>query len=117
MINILEKTDEIKKEGYSELNAQAKLCQDIVLEALARSDLNRSVTIKGGVVMRSISGNIRRATQDMDIDFIRYSLDENAIRSFIERLNSIEGIAISVAGDIEKLKQQDYHGKKEYTYR
>lgn len=114
MINILEKTDEIKKEGYSELNAQAKLCQDIVLEALTRSDLNRSVTIKGGVVMRSISGNIRRATQDMDIDFIRYSLDENAIRSFIERLNSIEGIAISVTGEIEKLKQQDYHGKRVY---
>jgi hypothetical protein len=37
------------------------------------------VTIKGGVVMRSITGNVRRATQDMDIDFIRYSLSDESI--------------------------------------
>lgn len=112
MINIFEQTSVIKKEGYSELNAQAKLCQDIVLEALARSDLSRNVTIKGGVVMRSISGNVRRATQDMDIDFIRYSLEENAIYSFISKLNVIDGISISVNGKIEELRQQDYHGKR-----
>lgn len=60
MINIFEKTNEMKEEGYSELNARAKLCQDIVLDALSKSELSRNVTIKGGVVMRSISGNIRR---------------------------------------------------------
>lgn len=114
MINIFEKTNEMKEEGYSELNAQAKLCQDIVLEALSKSDLSRNVTIKGGVVMRSISGNIRRATQDMDIDFIRYSLDEKSIRSFVEKINIIEGINISITGEIEELKQQDYHGKRVY---
>ena len=30
-----------------------------------KSTLSRNVTIKGGVVMRSITNNIRRATQDM----------------------------------------------------
>ena len=40
--------------------------------ALSKGTLNRNVTIKGGVVMRSKTGNVRRATQDLDIDFIRY---------------------------------------------
>ena len=39
------------------------VCQDIVLKAIARSDLGRNVTIKGGVVMRGITGNVRRATK------------------------------------------------------
>ena len=61
-------------EGYFNENAEAKVCQDIVLKALAESSLSNNATIKGGVVMREISKDARRATQDMDIDFIRYSL-------------------------------------------
>ena len=33
--------------------------------------------------MRNITGDARRATQDLDFDFIRYSLLEESIRSFI----------------------------------
>lgn len=65
-------------EGYMDENADAKVCQDIVLKALAESTFNRNVTIKGGVVMRSLSNSFRRATQDMDIDFIRYSLSDKS---------------------------------------
>ena len=46
---------------------------------IAGSSLNRNVTIKGGVVMRSKTKNIRRATQDLDIDFIRYSLADGRL--------------------------------------
>lgn len=38
------------------------------------------MTIKGSVVMRSITGNVRRATEDLDLDFIRYSLEDESIR-------------------------------------
>lgn len=62
--------------GYGDANAQAKVCQDIILKAIATSSLSRNITIKGGVVMRSKTRNIRRATQDLDIDFIRLSLSE-----------------------------------------
>ena len=54
-------------EGYRDENAEAKICQDIVLKALAESGLSHNATIKGGVVMRGISHNARRATLDMDI--------------------------------------------------
>lgn len=112
MPNILEWIDEFKKEGYSEANAEARLCQDIVLKAIAQSSLSRNVTIKGGVVMRSLTGDIRRATQDIDIDFIRYSLDDDGIRRFISKLNCLNDISIEMIGKIEELKQQDYHGKR-----
>lgn len=55
--------------GYSERNADARVCQDVVLKAIERSNLGRNVTIKGGVVMRSITGNVRRATEDLDFAY------------------------------------------------
>ena len=74
MIDIESMVDATVQEGYNRQNAEAKVCQDIVLKAISEGSLKRNVTIKGGVVMRSITGDARRATQDMDLDFIRYSL-------------------------------------------
>ena len=112
MIKINEMIQAAKNEGYNETNAEAKVCQDIILTLISQSRLNRNVTIKGGVVMRSISNDARRATQDIDLDFIRYSLQDPSIRHFVEELNSIGLIQIQIIGDIEELKQQDYHGKR-----
>ena len=86
-MNLLDEVDKIKKDGYSEANAEAKLCQDIIIKAISQSSLNRNVTIKGGVVMRSLSKNARRATQDLDLDFIRFSISEESIGIFVEKLN------------------------------
>lgn len=105
-----------KEEGYDDENAEAKVCQDIILKAISKSSLKNNVTIKGGVVMKYISHNIRRATQDIDIDFIRYSLNDEAILRFISQLNCIDGLNLSVTGQIEELKQQDYHGKRIYVH-
>ena len=117
MANLEELAKAIRNEGYSEVNAEARACQDIILKAIAQSKFSRSVTIKGGVVMRSITGNIRRATQDMDFDFIRYSLSEDSIRSFINQLNCLDGIEISIQEGtaIEELSQQEYNGKRVYV--
>lgn len=112
--NLQDMIDVLTKEGYSEANANAKVCQDIVLKALAKSPLSKHATIKGGVVMRSISGNVRRATQDMDIDFIRYSISDDAIDKFIKNLNTIENLTIKRIGKIETLKHQEYQGKRVY---
>lgn len=88
------------------------MCQDIVLKALSVGPLSRNVTTKGGVVMRSKTNNVRRATQDLDIDFIKYSLADESIDAFIDKLNCLDGIKISRLGKIEELKQQDYSGKQ-----
>lgn len=111
-MNLMDEVEKLKQDGYSEANAEAKLCQDIIVKAISQSSLNRNVTIKGGVVMRSLSGNVRRATQDIDLDFIRYSISEDSIKWFVEKLNCLNGIYLKIAAPIEDLKHQDYKGKR-----
>ena len=62
--------------------------------------------------MRSISGNARRATQDLDLDFIRYSISDDSIRRFTEKINCIDGLTIKREGNITELNHQDYKGKR-----
>lgn len=113
-MKLLELIEHEKNKGYSDDNASAKICQDLVLAAISHGPLNRNVTIKGGVVMRSKTHNVRRATQDLDIDFLKYSLSDSSIDRFIDQLNCIEGIHFVRTGEIEELNQQDYHGKRVY---
>ena len=115
MINIQQMIESAAESGYRGDNASAKVCQDIVLKALAIGPLSKNVTIKGGVVMRSKTNNVRRATQDLDIDFIKYSLADESIDAFISKLNCLEGIRITRDGKIEELKQQDYSGKRVFV--
>lgn len=111
-MNIREEIDKIREEGYNEANAEARLCQDILLKAISESSLKRNVTIKGGVVMRNLSKSARRATQDIDLDFIRYSISDESIRIFVGKLNQVSGLKISLEGPIKELNHQDYSGKR-----
>lgn len=115
-MNLAVMIKEMQTLGYESVDAAARVCQDIVLKAISKSSLSRNVTIKGGVLMRNMTQNIRRATQDMDIDFIRYSLSDQSIDYFIEKLNCLEGIEIKRFGKIEELSQQDYNGKRVYIH-
>ena len=81
MLQIAEMIEKAKTEGYNEANAEAKVCQDIVLMLISKTSMSRNITVKGGVVMRSITGDARRATQDIDLDFIRYPLQDEAIQA------------------------------------
>lgn len=114
MINLNQLIRKEINNGYGEADARAKVCQDIILKAISNSSLSNNITIKGGVVMRSKTNNIRRATQDLDIDFIKYSLTNDSIERFIQEINCIKNISIKKIGNIEELKQQDYHGKRVY---
>lgn len=99
--------------GYEEPEAIAKVCQDVILLKLDKSNFKNHITIKGGVVMHSISKDKRRATRNLDLDFIKYSLDDEHIKAFIEKLNSIDdGVKINIIGNIIKLHHQDYEGKR-----
>lgn len=114
-MNLLVEISKMRDEGYTEANAQARVCQDIILDGIARGNLSQNVTIKGGVVMRNLSGNVRRATQDIDLDFIRYSLSDAAIERFIEQLEPEKGIKIKVKHPILELNHRDYKGKRVFV--
>lgn len=63
--------------------------------------------------MHNISKNKRRSTRDVDFDFIKYSLNNNSIIDFIEKLNDVDdGVKIIINGDIQELHHQDYNGKR-----
>lgn len=115
MATIREMIRQANADGYMDENAEAKVCQDVVLKALSESSLSRNATIKGGVVMRSISHDARRATLDMDIDFIRYSLSDESIQLFIRKLDCLKDINIRQTGVIAELTQQDYHGRRVFV--
>lgn len=92
-------------EGYSALNASAKTCQDVILAKIAASPLKKSVTVKGGVLMCAISSSKRQATQDIDLDFVRYPISDEAIRSFIRTLSAVDdGISMDIVGGIPREK-------------
>lgn len=115
MIKIIDMINKAKDDGYDEANAESKVCQDIILLLISQSSLKRNITVKGGVVMRSISNDSRRATQDIDLDFIKYSLQDDSIIAFVNKLNSVGLVSIERYGNIEELRQQDYHGKRIYV--
>ena len=85
--------------------ADAKIAHDIVLKAINAASFRDNLTIKGGVVMSTITGDIRRATMDMDIDFVNYSLSNAKIDALVKKLNCIEGVSIARQGAILELRQ------------
>lgn len=100
-------------QGYDDVYASAKVCQDIILFKISKSKFNRNITLKGGIVIHNLSNNIRRATNDIDLDFIKYSLDDDTIRQFIDVLNKVEDdIKIIITDNIIPLHHQDYKGKR-----
>lgn len=99
--------------GYELIDARSKVAQDIILSKISKSKFKNNITIKGGVVMHSISNSVRRATRDLD--FIKYSLKDKSIIDFIDKLNSVgDNITVKIIGKIEELHHQDYSGKRVY---
>jgi len=112
-MNIEELVQDYLKAGYGVIDAESKVCQDIILLKIANSRFSKNITIKGGVVIHSISNDLRRATRDLDLDFIKYSLEDVSIKRFIEELSNMDdGIKIEIDGFIKELHHQDYEGKR-----
>ena len=112
-MNIKNLIKQYMDEGYTLLDAESKVAQDIILSKISKSKFKKNITIKGGVVMHSISKDKRRATRDLDLDFIKYSLDDESIENFIKELNNLEDdIQIILYGKIIPLHHQDYNGKR-----
>lgn len=102
-------------EGYSALMAESKACQDVMLRNIAKSRYKDQVAVKGGVVMRSLSNSRRRATRDIDFDFIHYPLTKRAVLIFLDEISDDEFSISAKEDEIEELHQQDYRGLRVYA--
>jgi predicted nucleotidyltransferase component of viral defense system len=100
-------------DGLDFQNATARTCRDVVLTLISASRMANHVTVKGGVVMQQISGDKRRATRDLDLDFVRYPMTGEGIEAFIRALCPPDtDVRLEIVGSIDDLKHQDYHGKR-----
>lgn len=102
----------LQGEGYALAEAQAKVAHDAILYAIGKSGFKPNSTIKGGVVMCELTQEIRRTTMDLDIDFVHYPISKTAITRIVARWSRHSGHRISISGEIQELRQQDYRGKR-----
>jgi hypothetical protein len=82
-MNLRDEVEKIKTEGYSEANAESKLCQDIVLKAIAESGMARNVSLlinsKAQMITEKLKSLVRfasRSTRYKDVFDICYLSDE-----------------------------------------
>lgn len=108
---IIEGVKAYQELGLNGANATSAFCQDLILRTISKSSYFKNVTVKGGVAMRNFTKDTRRATLDLDIDFMNLSISEDSIQKFVNTLSSAE-FRFDINGKIEDLKQQDYHGKR-----
>lgn len=113
-MNINKLVNDYINKGYEIDDAESKVCQDIILLKIGKSKYSKNVTVKGGVVLHALSNDMRRATRDLDLDFIKYSLTDNSIEKFVKNLNKCDdnSIILKIVGKISDLKHQTYVGKR-----
>ena len=58
-MNLRKMIKKYQENGLNRILASARVSQDIVLKAIAEGPLNRNITIKGGVVLRSLTNDNR----------------------------------------------------------
>ena len=95
---------ELSAMGYKRAAARAKIAHDVVLAAIRSSGMKGFVTIKGGVVMSGITKAVRRATMDMDVDFVRRSISTEAIEAFVAKLDAASDCSIAGCTSIRTRK-------------
>lgn len=101
--------------GMTINQAESSVCQEIILNKISNSPLADNVLVKGGVVMFNLTKNIRRSTEDLDFDLLRYDISEQSIKLFIKNLNKSNPSCRVSINDIKELNQDDYKGKRVYT--
>lgn len=98
--------------GMSINQAQNYVCQEIILNKISQSEFADNVLIKGGVVMFNMTHSLRRATSDLDFDFIRYDISDESISRFVTLLNKYDSNYKVKLVDISPLHHEDYQGKR-----
>ena len=112
-MNLRQIRDAYIDDGLDFQNATARTCRDVVLTLISASRMADHVTVKGGVVMQQMPGDRRRATRDLDLDFVRYPMTDEGIRAFIRTLCPADvDVRLEIAGPIDDLKHQGYHGRR-----
>ena len=117
-MKLVELIENKRRKGYIQPFAESLVGQEIIISAISKSSFVDQLALKGGVVMYNISKDARRASRDIDFDFIRYDISkDDSIDAFIKLLDKkCKEYTIERSGDIEKLHQEDYEGKRTLSF-
>ncbi|MDA3932616.1 MAG: nucleotidyl transferase AbiEii/AbiGii toxin family protein [Tenericutes bacterium] len=115
-MSIIELVKLLRDDGFKQNRARVKVCQEVFMTKLALSTYKDSVLFKGGTIMYQLSKELRRSTEDVDIDLIRLSITDKNLINILNQIGIIDtgnGITFSVVEDqIELLKHESYEGKR-----
>ena len=115
-MSLIELVKLLRNDGFKQNRARVKVCQEVFMTKLALSTFKDSVLFKGGTIMYQLSKEIRRSTEDVDIDLIRLSITDKNLINVLNQIGIIDtgnGIIFTVLEDqIESLKHESYEGKR-----
>jgi len=78
VINLIDCVEKYKNDGFDEIYANAKVCQDVILTYIFKSRYKNYITIKGGIVMFNLTNNLRLETIFKGIEnSYYYEVEEN----------------------------------------
>lgn len=91
--------------------ARAHAASDLFLYYTSQSKFKNNVTLKGGVLIYNLTGNTRRTTRDLDIDFIHYPMDEKSVDNFLNEISkNQDDIIFKRKSVLKQLSHDDYRG-------
>ncbi|MCQ2801916.1 MAG: nucleotidyl transferase AbiEii/AbiGii toxin family protein [Bacilli bacterium] len=109
---IIEKKNIFK---FSDFEAKNLVCQQIIINKIAKSELADKVLLKGGAVMFNMTKNIRRTTRDIDFDLLHYDISsEDSMKNLVYMLNKVDTDYGVKYISSEPLHQEDYKGRRLY---
>ena len=82
-MNVREEAEKLKSKGYNEDDANARICQDIILKGIAASGLSRSVTVNGE---RGIPGR-PKVVRGSNVPVLTSHAGLNPVRSLVTSRN------------------------------
>jgi len=115
-MSLIELVKLLRNEGFKQNRARVKVCQEVFMTKLALSRFKDFVLFKGGTIMYQLSKELRRSTEDVDIDLIKLSISDKNLISVLNQIGNLDtgnGIIFTVLeNQIESLKHQSYEGKR-----
>lgn len=107
--------DKINLFNMNRVEAESYVCQEIIINKIAKSELVDKTFLKGGVVLFNMSKNERRTTRDIDFDLAHYDIStEESMKNLVYMLNKRDSEYVVTYIKSDQLHQDDYKGRRLY---
>ena len=96
---------------FSNIEAENYVCQQIIVNKIANSEMADKTLFKGGVVMFNMTKNVRRTTRDIDFDLLHYDIFDE---EFFKSVNIIVDLFVTEQNHFEKSPYRFFRNTDRY---